>query len=220
MLKTVLKRYKTDKPFKAGVALVRGAGVDAVYAIFRLITGIIYSSIWFITLAVYHLVLGVIRLFLLRSYGIAKKKDDPGRTEYEFSRYRIAATAMLALEIPVAGMATLTVITNSGFSYPGYVIYASAAYTFYIATTAIINVVKYRRIGSPVLSAAKAVNLVSAAVSLFGLQTAMIASFSEQNETFRFIMNSCTGAAVITFSTAVSVYMLICYAKFKKQRNE
>ena len=178
MLKTVLKRYKTDKPFKAGVVLVRGAGVDTVYAIFRLITGIIYSSIWFITLAVYHLVLGVIRLFLLRSYGIAKKKDDPGRTDYEFSRYRIAATAMLALEIPVAGMATLTVITNSGFSYPGYVIYASAAYTFYIA------------------------------------------SFSEQNETFRFIMNSCTGAAVITFSTAMSVYMLIRYAKFKKQRNE
>lgn len=78
MLKTVLKRYKTDKPFKAGVALVRGAGVDTVYAIFRLITGIIYSSIWFITLAVYHLVLGVIRLFLLRSYGIAKRKTTPG----------------------------------------------------------------------------------------------------------------------------------------------
>lgn len=74
MPETVLKRYKTDKPFKAGVALVRGAGVDAVYAIFRLITGIIYSSIWFITLAVYHLVPGVIRLFLLRSYGMPAKK--------------------------------------------------------------------------------------------------------------------------------------------------
>lgn len=49
-----------------------------------------------------------------------------------------------------------------------------AAYSFYAAIFAVVNVVKFRRHGSPVLSAAKAINLVAVMVSILSLETAML----------------------------------------------
>lgn len=70
--------------------------------------------------------------------------------------------------------------TNSGFTYLGYVIYLSALYTFYTMGMSIGNLVKYRKLGSPILSAAKILNFVSAMMSVLGLQTAKISRFSKQ----------------------------------------
>ncbi len=39
----------------------RGMTVDIVYSLFRGITGVIYGSVWFISLAVYHLGLALFR---------------------------------------------------------------------------------------------------------------------------------------------------------------
>lgn len=49
----------------------------------------------------------------------------------------------------VGGMIVLMVRTNSGFTYPGYIIYLSALYTFYTMITVVVNVVKFRKSGSP-----------------------------------------------------------------------
>lgn len=80
----------------------------------------------------------------------------------------------------MGGMILMMIKTNSGFTYPGYVIYLSALYTFYTMGMSIGNLVKYRKLGSPILSAAKILNFVSAMMSVLGLQTAMISRFSKQ----------------------------------------
>lgn len=69
---------------------------------------------------------------------------------------------LLLLDLPMGGIAALTVLTDAGYHYPGYLIYVSAIYTFYMAALAAVNFVRFRRLGSPALSAAKAVNLASA----------------------------------------------------------
>ena len=68
---------------------------------------------------------------------------------------------LLLLDLPMGGVAALTVLTDAGYHYPGYAIYVSAIYTFYMAALAAVNFVRFRRLGSPALSAAKAVNLAS-----------------------------------------------------------
>jgi hypothetical protein len=57
-----------------------------------------------------------------------------------------------------------------------------AAYFFYAVIIAATNVVKFRRHGSPILSAAKAINLVAAMVSILSLETAMLAQFGSDND--------------------------------------
>lgn len=117
----------------------------------------------------------------------------------------------------VGGMIVLMVRTNSGFTYPGYIIYLSALYTFYTMITVVVNVVKFRKSGSPILSAAKILNFISAMMSILGLQTAMISRFSENGDNYRKTMNAITGGFVYCIVIFVAVFMLICSRKNKKE---
>lgn len=100
------------------------------------------------------------------------------------------------------------VMNNSELSYPGHVIYLTAMYTFYTMAMSVVNLVRYRRLGSQVLSAAKVLNFVSALMSVLCLQTAMIAQFSENDYVFRRLMNTITGGIVWTGVILTAAYML------------
>ena len=109
------------------------------------------------------------------------------------------------------------VLTNSGYSYPGYVIYLSAMYTFYTLVISVINLVRFRRLGSPILSAAKVLNFIAALMSILGLQTAMIAQFSTEGDGYRKMMNAITGGAVWLFVILIAVYMLCRSSKMRDE---
>lgn len=202
-----LNSYLTDKKFKSGVKLCQGAIIDALYACFKLVTGIIYSSVWFVTLAVYHFVLGVLRVFLVLCGRKSDKSDE--KLLFEYKRYNLTARLLLLLSIPMSGMVILMVLTNSGFTYPGYVIYLSAMYMFYKVIMAAIDLGRIKKVGSPILSAGKAVNFIAAITSVLGLQTAMIAAFSENNDDFRLTMNAVTGVCVMALTIFAAFYMII-----------
>lgn len=210
MLKTVsssaaLKRYLTDMSFRDGFSIYQGMTVNFLYALFRTVTGIMYSSAWFISMAVYHFLLGGMKAYLIMAF----KRKNQMNSLYEYGCYRRIAWLLFLLNIPMGGMIWLMIKTNSGFSYPGYVIYLSALYTFYTMGMSIRNLVKYKKLGSPILSAAKVLNFVSAMMSVLGLQTAMISAFSTNGEEFRKLMNTVTGGFVYGAVVVIAVCMII-----------
>lgn len=109
----------------------------------------------------------------------------------------------------MSGIVVLMVKENSGFAYPGIVIYLCALYTFYTTAHSAVAFCQFRRLNSPVLLAAKALNLISAAMSVLGLQTAMIARFGEKSGIFRQQMNALTGSGVCILVLGTAVYMII-----------
>lgn len=194
-------RYVNDLAFRGSVSIYRGMTVNFLYVLFRIVVGIRYTSMWFISMAVYYLVLGVLRLSLILSYHQKVNID-------ELRCCRRTAWLIFLLNIPMGGMITLMVLTNSGYSYPGYVIYLSAMYTFYTMVTSVVNLVRFRRLGSPILSAAKVLNFIAALMSILGLQTAMIAQFSVESDSFRKTMNAITGGVIWLCVILTAVYML------------
>lgn len=194
-------RYINDLAFRGSVSIYQGMTVNFLYVLFRIVVGIRYTSMWFISMAVYYLVLAVLRLSLILSYRQKVNID-------ELRCYRRTAWLIFLLNIPMGGMITLMVLTNSGYSYPGYVIYLSAMYTFYTMVTSVINLVRFRRLGSPILSAAKVLNFIAALMSILGLQTAMIAQFSVESDSFRKTMNAITGGVIWLCVILTAVYML------------
>lgn len=112
-------------------------------------------------------------------------------------------------------MIVLMVKTNSGFFYPGYLIYLSALYTFCTMIMSVMNLVKFRRLGSPILSASKILNFISAMMSILGLQTAMISRFSEKGEDYRRMMNAITGGFVYGIVILIAISMLLHSRKFR-----
>lgn len=199
------RRYLSDTAFRCGVGICRGMAANLACGLFRAAVGIGYGSAWMIALAVYDLALGAIRAYLIVGYCHRERYG----VSYEYSRYRGAAWMLFLLNIPMGGMIVMMVRTNSGFSYPGYVIYLSALYTFYAAILSVVNLARARRLGSPILSAARVLNLVCAMMSVLGLQTAMISRFSSGGEAYRRFMNALTGGFVYAMVVILAAHMLI-----------
>ena len=89
-----------------------------------------------------------------------------------------------------------------------------AAYTFTALTLAIVNAVRYRKYGSPAYSAAKAISLASATVSMLTLENALLTTFGEESgELFRQIMLGTSGTAVILVVQGIALYMIVNASK-------
>lgn len=80
--------------------------------------------------------------------------------------------------------------------------------------TAGVRVIKFRRHGSPVLSAAKVISLVSAMVSILSLETAMVTRFGDEDDfLFRRVMTGATGGGVCILVLGIAVFMKRVFVK-------
>lgn len=205
-------RYLREDVFRAEAALYQGLLINLLYAGIKLFSGVRYRSVWFITLAVYYILLAVMRASLLH-YVRKAEKDKLS----EWRRYRLCGIILMLMNAALAGIVILAVYQNSGFEYPGMLIYVMALYAFYAMITAVRNVVKFRRYGSPVMSAAKVINLTAALVSMLSLETAMLTQFGAADDpAFRRIMTASTGAGISVIVLGMAVFMIVRSAKQMK----
>lgn len=212
-------RYFSDVSFRLHVSLYLSLGLNVVYAVMKFAFGLRYRSVWFGTLAVYYFLLAVMRFLLLHH---ANRKSFGTDVIGELRRYRLCGIILMLMNIALTGVVILVIRKNEGFQYAGYLIYIMAMYAFYNVITAVRNVVTYRKYRSPIMSAAKAVTLAAALVSMLSLETAMLAQFGgTDSEMSRRIMTACTGAGVCTIILGMAVYM-ICHAtgQLKEIRTE
>lgn len=61
----LLTRYIRDAQFRSLAGIYIGLAVDILYAAFRAIVGLRYGSRWFLSMAVYYAVLGMLRAYLI-----------------------------------------------------------------------------------------------------------------------------------------------------------
>lgn len=122
--------------------------------------------------------------------------------------YRSAWLGAVAVHSGMMGMAVQLITEEHIIVYPGSVIYITAAYSFYLLTLSIVNLVKFRRLNSPVLSASKALNFAGALMSVFNLENAMTSRFSTDVE-FRRIMNTAVGLTVCLLELATAVFIIV-----------
>ena len=114
----------------------------------------------------------------------------------------------------------MVVYQNKGFEYHGIMIYVMAIYTFYITTHAIINLIKYRSLESPVMATAKVISLAAALVSMLNLETAMFAEFgTDMAKEDQQLMIILTGAGISITVIVLAVSMIVqCWGRMKEMR--
>lgn len=196
------QKYLTDVRFRVEISLFFSVMINLLYIVMKLISGIIYRSTWFIALAIYYALLAAMRILLVQHVRIQDR-------ESELRRYRLCGCLLLIMNQALAGIVVFMVTQNRGFNYPGLLIYAMAFYSVYAVVTAIVNMVKTRRYQSPILSAAKAINLVAALVSLLSLETAMLARFAGNDSSrFRRVMLGVSGGIICSVDIAMAVFMI------------
>lgn len=140
-----------DHLFRSSISIYQGMAVNFAYMLFRFVTVAQYRSVWFFSMAVYYLVLCMMKAYLV----------------------------------------------------------------FNMMILSVINLIKFQKMSSPIMSAAKVLNFVSALMSALGLQTAMISRFSFEGGRIPENDESLTGSAV--FAT-VMVTVIIMYIRSSKSK--
>ena len=208
-------RYMTDRVFRTNISLSISFVISMLYVGINLWSWFLLKSYWFIVLAVYYVIMAVMRFLLVRYVRTQKIGTS---IMGEWKRSRICAYILLLINLSLSGAVLMILYQHRGYDYPGVMIYVMALYTFYALTMSIVDIVKYRKMGSPVMSTAKIVSLSAALVSLLNLETAMFAQFgADMSAEHQRIFIILTGAGVSITVVALSV-ILIVYANKEIRR--
>ncbi len=201
------ERISGDEHLRTEISLYPSITMNFLMALIQLASGITYNSLWFYSLAGYYFFLVLIRFLVLNCEVSTKEARD---VIVEFRRYKLCGILLIPMNVLLAVIVFLIVIDDQGFSYDSAIYTIGAGLmTFIFTGAAITNVIRYRKYNSPVLSAAKAISLIAAFVSMLSLETSLFAAFGEaESETVRRIVTSISGSAVLLTTLSMSVYMI------------
>lgn len=202
------KIWFDDARLRVNVSLAGTFLWNAVYGLFQLSLGVIYKSAWYYSLSGYYVLLAVVRILLAR-YSFFNKPGKDRRREYSVAR--ACGVIFLVMNVAISAMMFYMIRQARVVNYHEVVVITMAAYTFFSFTMAIVNMVKYRKYASPVLSSAKAVSLSSACVSMLTLENTMLSAFNDgsMTETARRLFLGISGGVVSVFIILTAVWMVI-----------
>ncbi len=200
-------RYMTDRVFRTNISLSVSFLISMLYVGINVWSWYVLRSYWFMVLGVYYAIMAVMRYILVRYVRIQKIGTS---ILGEWKRARVCACILLLINLSLSGAVLMILFESKGYDYPGILIYVMAAYTFYALIHAIVEIIKYRKLGSPVMSTAKMVSLSAALVSMLNLETAMFAQFGAEmslDNQRLFIMLTGAGVSVTVVSLSLSLIM-------------
>lgn len=203
-------RYLDDPFFRTEINLYYGTAVNALYIFIKFFTGVYLRSGWLIAFALYYAVLTILRASLVHFVRQHEFKQDICA---EYRRYRLVGILLLCMNIVLSGILSRMIALEEAVDYPGVLIYAVAAYTFYAVIIAVVGLIQYRRHGSPVISAVKVVNLTAAIMAMLSLEATMLHHFGGEGGRFRATMLGVSGLAASIILLSLSIYMILHASK-------
>lgn len=209
------QQYEENKETITKITFHFSLIINLIYGIFKLITGIYFKSAWFITFAIYYLLLFLMKINLISSF---KKDSLEHNTKKEYQKLKHTGIILLLLDIVLSGMIILIIHKNATFYYPETLIYIVALYDFYLIITAIINALKYRNHKSLMITASKYINLTVAMISIISLEVAMIYQFGNNDIEFKNRMIGITGFTVALMNSIMAIIMIL--ARRRKRKND
>lgn len=196
----IYRLYKQKSIIVTRTSMYSSFIFNLTYGIFKLGIGIYYKSWWFLTFAVYYLLLCFMKL------SVAKNIDDRKR---EYMILKRTGIALLFLNLILTGIIILIIKQNRIIHYSGFLIYLVALYDFYQIIAAIINVVKYRKNHNPIVASSKCINLAVAMISMVSLEVALIYQFGNNDPNFKSLMTAAMGLAICLIDSFMGIYMIL-----------
>ena len=201
------RRWQDDTRLRVNVSLYGSLAWNALYGIFQLWLGFYHRTFWYYSFGAYYICLVIMRFFLARH----TTRYAPGeKIDAELKKYRSCGIVFLVMNSALALIIFFMVYWNRTIEHHMITAIAMAAYTFTALTTAIINVIKYRKYNSPVFSASKAISLAAALVSMLTLESTMLTTFGNgtMTATEQKLLLGATGGIISAAIVAAAIYMI------------
>lgn len=193
------EKYIRNKKARTELLLGLGLAVNLAYAVYNLITGVYYGSVWLGAVAVYYIMLCSVKFFLLlRGFELGQSRVKA------LKDMRICGVLLIVLNLTISILIYRMIRQSSAHLYSGGVIFAAAGYTLFRIGATIVDSQSLKKHFDPTIFAAKALSLSVALMSFFSLQTSLLDRFCT-DAGFTKGLNLLTGTvvAVIVLSAAL-----------------
>lgn len=213
------ERFLADYTFRTILTTLPAFLINVAYTVYNGVIGIMNQSVWFITMAVYYSLLGIMRYRAVSTGRKISRLDDREQIrKKELSVIKTDGILLLVLNLALSSVVLLTIAQDTAKRYSEIMVISIAAYTFYKITMAVVNMVKVRKRKSPILITIRNIGAADALVSMLTLQAAMFASFQDKNSLNTNQMNAITGLSVCILISILGISM-IWYAWKKKKES-
>ena len=210
--------FLEDYRFRTILTTMPSFMINVAYTIYNGVIGIMNQSSWFITMAVYYSLLGIMRYCAVHTERkISRLEDHELIRKKELAVIKTDGILLLLLNLALSGVVLLTIAEGTAKAYSDIMAISIAAYTFYKIIMAVINMVKVRKMESPILITIRNIGVADALVSMLTLQMTMLVSFQGTDSLDMNRMNGITGLAVCLLISALGISMI--YYAFKRKES-
>lgn len=207
-IKDFLRSLREDYHFRTVYTTRISALITFGFTIFNGVIGILYRSVWNISICIYYVLLANVRRIIVRSQ--RKTVDKNQDKEIIKKTYAVTHIILILIDVALVVPISLMVIGARNYTFGMIPAIAMAAYTTYRMTMSIIHYLKSKRNGNRFIRVIRTINLQDTLVSVLTLQNALIiANGDDMASMMRLTMWTSAGIwGVIMFFTVKSFMMI------------
>ena len=205
------KKLLEDSVFRTLLFTALNMGWNLVYGVFNGILGIVYSSGWFYTMFMYYIILGLIKLYVVKIHQTADAKAFCRKAA------RVTGTGMLLFAVILSLIVMLTISGSVGNAHNIVIMIAIATFTFASVIATVVNTVKAHRKRDMLTIILRNISCASAVGAVLSLERSMLATFGAGSAYFNAVMEGSTGLAAFLLMLFLSVRMFVYSARFKNK---
>ena len=166
--------WKADYQFKTLATSTLSALVGLGFIVFNVVLGIVYKSVWNISISVYYVLLAIVRGIVVHSQRKVNVADNQKKQEQYKRIYFKTHILMIFMDMCLIAPIAYMVIGERSYEYGLIPAIAMAAYTTYRITMGIINLGKSRKQENILIRELRTVNLQDSLAAVLTLQNALI----------------------------------------------
>ena len=210
---TLGKRVLDDPLFRVLITSSGSMGWNLIYALFNGVLAIAYRSFWFLSMFVYYLILGGMRLLV-----VSPKKDRSAERWSDNAIMRTLGIEMIILAVVVSGIVCMAIAEKHNPSYNTVVMITIATYTFYAVTMSIINIVKAHKKKDATMIMLRDISFAGTIVAVLSLERSMLGTFGNAEDGFSTTMEIISGAVAFVLIIVIGISMIMQAKNNMKQK--
>ncbi|MCD8006986.1 MAG: hypothetical protein LUF29_08505 [Oscillospiraceae bacterium] len=202
-----IEKYRTDYEFRTFSGAWLSLGITVLFAAYNGYLGIASLSLWHGSIAVYYILLAVIRGIILLSEW--KIRTQESKNKARFRTFRISSAFLLLLNIALICPIALMVTFEKPVQMSLIPAIAMAAYTTYKIIMASVNFgsKKKKLSGNILISELRAISLIDAIVSVLSLQNTLIMVEGDTENMLR--LSAATSGAMYALVLVITIRLLM-----------
>ena len=186
--------------------------INVAYVLYQTIMAIINRSMWYGTFAVYYALLSLVRGVAVWAdvrAGRRYKEDEAALLKSKLHCYLLCGMLIILLSAALSVALGYMISNDISFRYGGATLYVMVAFAFYKVISSAINLSRAKKFNDYGVQSMRNIKFTEALVSIFAMQTALIAAFGSGDDGSLGVLNSVMAVLICLFTLGLGIYMIV-----------